>query len=575
MRPRTACGEHENRRLTYNGEDGVADRICSGNRPNPVAAGLLAFFGAEPPASHLRSALDRAPWRGWVTDQHRTPYGSIYALGSAQLFRESRVSVVAHGRIDNGDVLARRLGADAENLGSILISAYLHHGDEFGRQLVGDFALVLLDEQRQMALGVKDWVGARPLFWGQYQGSTAFASEVKQVLALLGRPFVVNEEALSLYEQMLDVPPDLTFARDVQAVLPSGQMAVRDGAEPRSWQTPLRFAPIDVSPQEAAAETRRLLEQAVMRRTSGARSLGALVSGGMDSTSVAATAAYLGATHGGPPLRHAYTLSFPEYPECDETHYASRVATRWDVCPVPVVIEPEMIPCLYQAEIELHDGPPFPGLGHPVLFAQAQAHGTDVLLTGQMADFPLEQRGSDLMLSVMRRHWHDAWLWSVLYARRRPRSVAKEWARAVRRMARGDRAERLFERRYAGYKGRPPLELEERMAMRYGMRAEAPFADEELSRFLAGIPSGARSDPHERRTKAVVRKAMEGILPDEVRLRRGKPTFDAIHAAALKSDARPILPVATQRLAAIFRELHQGDTLAPDAPIGVEGWAMR
>jgi len=130
------------------------------------------------------------------------------------------------------------------------------------------------------------------------------------------------------------------------------------------------------------------------------------------------------------------------------------------------------------------------------------------------------------------------------------------WARAARKRWRGERAEEFFERRIQDYMGRLPLELGERAAMRFGIRAEAPFADEELARFLAGIPAGVRSDLQTGRTKEVLRAAMSDRLPPEVCFRLDKPSFDAILAAAFQSDETPIYPAVVRAYVTACRQLY-------------------
>ena len=528
----------------------------------PYAAGLLAYAGGGQSAMRLEDALERAPWRGHVAARHAAAFGDITALGSAALHHHLDVTLVLHERIDNLELLAHRVGRPPDDVGAVVASVYRMWGDEFARQLIGDFAIVLVDDSRHTMVAARDWIGARPLFWGEYQGRTAFASEVKQVLALLGRPFQIDEDMLALYEQNEPIPADGTFAVGVRAVLPSGQVAVRDGRSARAWRCPVYFEPIEITAPEAAVETRRLLEQAVGRRTRGARSLAALVSGGVDSTSVAVTAAYLAEHHGGPPVQRAFTLSYPELPECDETALARLVAERWQICHEPVPLDPDAIPAGYADECALHDGPPFPSVGQPLLYAHAGRCGADVLLTGQMADIPLEQRGNELLLALMRWHWRDALRWSALYARHRPRAGLHLWARAARRGLRGERAEQLFERRLEGYTGRLSLELEERAGVHAGVRVEAPFADEELLRFLAGLPPGVRTDPGRLLTKAVLRNAMEGLLPDEVRLRHRKPTFDAVLMRALGADAASLHITVARAYGSAFRAVQGAQTEA-------------
>ncbi|MBN8897227.1 MAG: hypothetical protein J0H35_03425, partial [Rhodospirillales bacterium] len=60
---------------------------------------------------------------------------------------------------------------------AVAAELYRRHGDEFAGRLLGDFACLVLDNQRGALLGARDWIGARPLYWGRHGDTVAFAGE--------------------------------------------------------------------------------------------------------------------------------------------------------------------------------------------------------------------------------------------------------------------------------------------------------------------------------------------------------------------------------------------------------------
>lgn len=509
--------------------------------PMTVAAGVLGASGHLSP-ERIDAAVRQAPWRGIPSCVLHAKSGTIVALGSAAAAQEGSLFVVIHGRIDNASALAREFGvADETNLGAIVMEAYRSCGYEFGRRLLGDFALLLLDDQRSALLGCRDWVGARPLFWGSRETTTALASEAKQVAALLEEPMRADERTIAAYLAVVEkLPLDATFVAGVKAVLPNGQLVAASGA-PRSWASRVHFEPISATKAEAAEAVRDHLFKAVRRRTSGAKRLGALCSGGMDSTSVVSVAAALAAGGDGPHVSRAFTSHFPSLPAVDETKWARAVVERWEIPWQTVLMQPsDLVQTNFSDAVALHDGPPLPGAAIlRKLLAAAGEDQIDVLLTGEGGDFWQDPGRKELALAMLRRDVRSVVHSSIWGVRHAPRWVFREsmgyWMRAMR-----DRrtAESYFEEDAATYLLRFSLECQEREGMRLGMRVEFPLIDYELAALLVGIP------PHTRFTpgvyKLATRAALRGILAESVRTRTsmtfGDPTFHA---------AFPDLPVGT------------------------------
>src|SRR4051812_21232355 len=138
-----------------------------------MGAGLLGFLGGPLPPGQMDAALESAPWRGVPSMVIDRPIGTISALGTARAGIYGHVATAVHGRIDNLGAIGRDLQTDPDDPCAVVAAAYGCYGDEFARRLIGDFAILVLDTERHVLVGTRDWIGARPLFWGKHNGVIA------------------------------------------------------------------------------------------------------------------------------------------------------------------------------------------------------------------------------------------------------------------------------------------------------------------------------------------------------------------------------------------------------------------
>jgi len=126
----------------------------------------------------------------WAARRDHQDPGAWPAVRSRRRDRAFRqhLAIGFHGRIDNLAELAASLNATTQDPLDLIAALYLDRGDECGRQLLGDFAIVVIDLQRRALLALRDWIGVRPLFWLGHGGGVAVASEIKQALALFNLP---------------------------------------------------------------------------------------------------------------------------------------------------------------------------------------------------------------------------------------------------------------------------------------------------------------------------------------------------------------------------------------------------
>ncbi|HXE62374.1 MAG TPA: asparagine synthase-related protein [Bryobacteraceae bacterium] len=190
--------------------------------------------------------------------------------------------------------------ADSSPLRDVL-DAYRRWGDEFPRYLHGDFALALWDAGNRRLVLARDAGGYRPLHYWVRGDQFRFASEARGILAHGDIPLAANQRRIA---QWLSGIPEMsggTFFQGISSV-PSGhtvvwecgRVTVRDFWQPSSIPR-LRLH----DPREYAEGLRSVLDEAVRDRIQGFSSVGSHLSGGLDSSSVTATAARILQERGG------------------------------------------------------------------------------------------------------------------------------------------------------------------------------------------------------------------------------------------------------------------------------------
>ncbi len=221
------------------------------------------------------------------------------AGGHQPILDEDRsVIVVFNGEIYNH----RELRARLEWLGhrfrtrsdtEVLVHLYREYGDALVHLLQGMFAFALWDTKRRRLLLARDRLGIKPLYYAEANGSFLFASEVK---ALLQHPDVqasANLQALDLYLTFRYVPGPDTLFRGIKKLPPGHLLTVEDGrvAVKRYWELVLGDYQPGVNLDEAVEEFGRLFHETVRRHLISDVPIGMLLSGGLDSSAVAATMA--------------------------------------------------------------------------------------------------------------------------------------------------------------------------------------------------------------------------------------------------------------------------------------------
>jgi asparagine synthase (glutamine-hydrolysing) len=248
--------------------------------------------------------------------------------GEQPAFNEDKsVTVVLNGEIYN----YRELRIDLEKRGHTFRSAsdtevlphlYEEYGDEMIRELNGMFAFALWDNRRRRLLIARDRFGEKPLYWGVFDKTLLFASEPKVLLAHPAVKPSLNLQALRQYLSFDYVPAPFSIYEGINKLPAAHKLVVEDGRvdTERYWCLSYKTAEPVPSEDEAAEHLRELMADAVRMRLVSDVPLGVLLSGGVDSSTVAALA--VAASH---EAVKTFSISFAEA-SFDESAYARGVA---------------------------------------------------------------------------------------------------------------------------------------------------------------------------------------------------------------------------------------------------------
>ena len=248
--------------------------------------------------------------------------------GEQPAFNEDKsVAVVLNGEIYN----YRELRADLEKRGHAFRSAsdtevlphlYEEYGDGMVRHLNGMFAFALWDSKRRRMLIARDRFGEKPLYWGVFDNTLLFASEPKVLLAHRSVKPSLNLQALRHYLSFDYVPAPLSIYEGINKLPAAHKLTVENGRVNVECYWRLSYKTLDPVPseQEAAEHLRELIADAVRMRLVSDVPLGVLLSGGVDSSTVAAMAVQASSE-----AVKTFSISFAEA-SFDESAYARGVA---------------------------------------------------------------------------------------------------------------------------------------------------------------------------------------------------------------------------------------------------------
>ena len=320
---------------------------------------------------------------------------SILDLTSAghqpMISANGRYTIAFNGEIYNFRGLRAALEREGINFWSngdtaVLLEGWARFGPEFVRLLEGMFAFVLWDEHEQALYVARDAFGIKPLYYALTGTGLLVASEVRAIVASGIVRGQIDQQALAGYLTFGSVPEPATIVAGVRAV-PAGAV-MRFDVEHASFREVDRRRPIPwdegrepVSDRATAAKlVRGALERSVARHLVSDVPVAVFLSGGLDSSIVAA----LAARHAGAGI-DGFTVSFAER-SFDESAVAKLVADRHGISHHVIPLGGADLLAALPSAFSAMDQPTLDGINTYVVSAAVRAHGVKVVLSGLGGD---------------------------------------------------------------------------------------------------------------------------------------------------------------------------------------------
>jgi asparagine synthase (glutamine-hydrolysing) len=220
----------------------------------------------------------------------------------------------------------------------VIVHLYEEMGADCVKKLRGMFAIALYDTKQDVLLLARDRLGKKPLHYALHQGRLLFGSEIKTILALHPELAEVDSEGLLQYFYFGYIHDPRTAFQHIRK-LPAGHLMEFRGGEMRIrqyWDLPEYGTHPAISEDECLEELERRLEEAVRIRLISDVPLGALLSGGVDSSIIVALMARTSAK----PVK-TFSIGF-RAEEFNESEYARLVAERFGTEHHELVLEPDL-----------------------------------------------------------------------------------------------------------------------------------------------------------------------------------------------------------------------------------------
>lgn len=492
-----------------------------------------------------------------------TPEGS----GEPRPFVRDDVVVTADVRLDNRDELFQALDIDkapgSVSDGALLAAAYDEWREQCPEHLLGAFAFAIWDRRRNELFLARDHMGVKPLYYYD-DGLFAFGSEIKALLAHPEVPNRLDETKVGDYLAKCFEDKERTFYEGVRRLPPAQALHVTsDGTDRWQYWELDGEKELDLhSDEEYEQRFREIFREAVNCRLRGTGRIGALLSGGFDSSSITCTARDLltGSDRG----LWTYSATFPDYPEADEREYVDAVVEQGGVEPTYVRADGTS-PLADIEKVLWHEDEPFFASNLSTLWElfraaaddqrvilggfggdQVLSHGlkrlTELVRAGRLPTFLSEARsvaaGTDLSLRYLLIRYGVAPFVpkTVREIRARggtefPSFIDDAFAEGIGLGERLNRIkgppevsfrtvrERQFDQLTSGL---IPFsfEIENKAAAAFGMEPRYPFWDKRLVEFCVALPADQKLRSGV--TRSIAHRALEGVLPDKIVTRTDK-----------------------------------------------------
>ena len=502
------------------------------------------------------------------------------------LAAQANMTLIADARIDNRPDLIGALPLEIQPLGKttdaeLILKAYETWGEHCPERLVGDFAFAIWDSRKGRLFCARDHLGVKPFYYYQSSNIFAFASEIKALWVLPEVPRKINELRIADHLAFQVEDRQITLYEHIHRLPPACILMIQNGnIEQRIYWSlnpsrEIRFS----REQDYVHSFKELFDEAVRCRLRAHNKKGSMLSGGLDSSSIACTARDI-LNCGSSKQLQTYSAIFPHLTESvlhtvDERSYIDMALEQGGFRPNFVSVG-KLSPLNAQGEMfdildEVYMAPNL--YMHLALYRAANANGMRVLLDGTDGDSTVSH-GYEYLSDLARQlRWLELYRQSSLIAERegehsskssiirkhairqlipeqmvnakryitgerQPRWLARSVLRAefALKIDYAERMRSLIEAHQGPQSSRYQhwreiksgstslsLELVDKLSSMLSIELRYPFYDSRLVEFCLALPAGLKLSNGW--TRAILRQAIDGVVPEGIRWRPTKANF--------------------------------------------------
>lgn len=465
---------------------------------------------------------------------------------------DNQYTLVYNGELYNTEELRRELvqlgykfrgHSDTE----VLLTSYMHWGVDCLTHLNGIFAFAVWNRKEHTLFLARDRLGVKPLFYKQTPHGLIFGSELK---ALLAHPQISPRLSSEGLAEIFGLGPSRTpghgIFQGIKELRPAHAMYVtqeQTNIYPY-WKLTSKEHPHSL--EETIKQIRHLVTDAITRQLVADVPVCSLLSGGLDSSAIAAIATSKLAKEGRGPL-HTYSIDYQDndrhfkssdYQPDSDSPWAIKVAEGLGTFHHRLVISTDQLVEHLKEAVNVRDLPGMADVDSSLLWSCKQIRKqATVALSGECADeifggYPWfhrtelpESAGFPWMTSLaqrsnlLRAKWRKD-LNLLDYVFYRYNQTLKEVPRLAGETREENRRRELFYLNMIWFMT-TLLDRKDRMSMGASLEVRVPFADHRLVEYLWNTPWEMKSV--DRREKGLLRRALQGVLPEEVIYRKKSP----------------------------------------------------
>ncbi|MEK3855539.1 asparagine synthase (glutamine-hydrolyzing) [Cytobacillus sp. FSL H8-0458] len=465
---------------------------------------------------------------------------------------QSRYTICYNGELYNTEDLRKELlikgySFDGHSDTEVLLTSYIEWGENCLQYLNGIYAFAVWDEKKEQVFIGRDRLGVKPLFYKETKLGILFGSELKAILAHPDVKAEVDREGLAeIFGLGPSRSPGSGIFRGINELRPAHALIFsRNGLKVwRYWN--VKSAPHEDNVEETAERVRELFTDAVTRQLVSDVPLCTFLSGGVDSSAITAIAAKA-YEKGGKGQLTTYSIDYEgndeffkanEFQPNSDGAFIQKMSHTFNTRHNSSIITQKQLAEDLIESVHVRDLPGMADVDSSLLwFCREIKKDFVVSLSGECADeifggYPwfhreedLKRKGFPWMRSLearqdlLKENWRKK-LNLQDYAMEKYLQVISETP-ALDGESREDASRRELFYINMIYFMTTLLDRKDRMSMGASLEVRVPFADHRLVEYVWNIPWEIKM--HGNREKGILRKALEGILPNEVLYRKKSP----------------------------------------------------